>query len=114
MTAGWYFGALTAAVIVADVIGLLVIARRGGPSGKGPEPVGALPPEVARAQEAWWTALLERGVLPFLGAALEEDGTGFTSPGFTSPDSTSPDVTSPDHGASTSAPDPAGHERASD
>ncbi|MDT0462630.1 hypothetical protein [Streptomyces gibsoniae] len=104
VTAGWYFGALTAAAIVADAIGLLVITRRGGPSGSGPEPAGALPPEVARAREAWRTALLERGVLPFLRAALEEDGRGFTSPGFTSPD----------HSASAPAPDPARQERASD
>ncbi|MFF7185563.1 hypothetical protein ACFZAR_10010 [Streptomyces sp. NPDC008222] len=121
VTTGWYFGALTAAAIVADAIGLLVIALRNGPSGEKPRPVGALPSEVARAREAWRTALLERGILPFLRAALEEgegefassafaspDFTrpGFTSPDFTSPDFTRPDSTSPDYGA----PDPAGQE----
>jgi hypothetical protein len=77
--AGWAFAALTAASLLAASVGLLVTAlrhgagaiRAGGPSGQG-----ALADEVARARAAWRTALLERGVLPFLREALAEPGGG--------------------------------------
>ncbi|WP_410537554.1 hypothetical protein [Streptomyces sp. KL2] len=72
-TAGWAFAALTAASLLAACVGLLVTAvrhgagaiRAGGPSGQS-----ALADEVARARTVWRTALLERGVRPFLGEAL--------------------------------------------
>ncbi|WP_436991635.1 hypothetical protein [Streptomyces sp. enrichment culture] len=72
-TAGWAFAALTAASLLAACVGLLVTAvrhgagaiRAGGPSGQS-----ALADEVARARTAWRTALLERGVRPFLSEAL--------------------------------------------
>ncbi|MFP8961576.1 hypothetical protein ACLIYP_13600 [Streptomyces nanhaiensis] len=116
-TAGWAFAALTAASLLAACVGLLVTAvrhgagaiRAGGPSGQS-----ALADEVARARTAWRTALLERGVRPFLsealaGAAAEASGTagaletsgiqgagkapresrhprlGYSHPGFSSP-----------------------------
>ncbi|WP_342746256.1 hypothetical protein [Streptomyces pini] len=71
--AGWAFAALTAVSLLAACVGLLVTAvrhgagaiRAGGPSGQS-----ALADEVARARTAWRTALLERGVLPFLHEAL--------------------------------------------
>ncbi|MGY1452096.1 hypothetical protein [Streptomyces sp. SS8] len=77
--AGWAFAALTAASLLAACAGLLVTAvrhgagaiRAGGPSGQS-----ALAEEVARARTAWRTALLERGVLPFLQEALAAPAAG--------------------------------------
>ncbi|GAA3629193.1 membrane protein [Streptomyces chitinivorans] len=77
--AGWVFAALTAASLLAACVGLLVTAvrhgagtiRAGGPSGQS-----ALAEEVARARTAWRTALLERGVLPFLHEALAAPASG--------------------------------------
>nr|WP_101254015.1 hypothetical protein [Streptomyces barkulensis] len=71
--AGWAFAALTAVSLLAACVALLVTAvrhgsgaiRAGGSSGQS-----ALADEVARARTAWRTALLERGVLPFLHEAL--------------------------------------------
>ncbi|OEJ32840.1 hypothetical protein [Streptomyces subrutilus] len=102
LTAGSFFGVLTVASLVFAVIGLLVTAVRNGAtevSADGAEPV---PDEVARAREAWRTALLERGIMPFLRDALADPsaGTGFPAPrrrgsrmphlGYTAPDFTSP------------------------
>ncbi|GAA2466888.1 hypothetical protein [Streptomyces macrosporus] len=72
-TAGWAFAALTAATLLIACVGLLVTALRHG-SGAiragGPGGPDGLAEEVARARAAWRTALLERGVLPFLREAL--------------------------------------------
>ncbi|MET9910482.1 hypothetical protein ABZZ74_27410 [Streptomyces sp. NPDC006476] len=126
LTAGWVFGALTAAAILVAAVGLLLTALRNSPSLEA-GPYGELNEEVARAREAWREALLERGILPFLRDALADPGTaaalhdpapqaptsriphlGYDRPGFTSPDDgparghrpsfTSPDYTSPDFG----------------
>ncbi|MEV5953445.1 hypothetical protein AB0M11_06595 [Streptomyces sp. NPDC051987] len=125
LTAGWVFGAVTAATIVMAGTGLLLTALRNSPSleaGAYGEPDG----EVAKAREAWRDALLERGILPFLREALATDtGTaglrstaptgpagrmprlGYDRPGFSTDDGaapasrpsfTSPDYTSPDFG----------------
>ncbi|MFH0243307.1 hypothetical protein ACGRHY_12945 [Streptomyces sp. HK10] len=117
--AGWAFAALTAASLLAACVGLLVTAvrhgagaiRAGGPGGQS-----ALADEVARARTAWRTALLERGVLPFLREALAAPAAGtsdalgtsgipgpgetpresrhprlgYTHPGFSSPASEAP------------------------
>ncbi|MGW1722644.1 hypothetical protein ACWCQK_06850 [Streptomyces sp. NPDC002306] len=126
ITAGWVFGAMTAAAILVATVGLLLTALRNRPSlESGPHP--ELLEEVAQAKEAWCEALLERGILPFLREALADPGTavagyrtpppaptgrmprlGYDRPGFTSPDDgpaagprpsyTSPDFTSPDFG----------------
>ncbi|MET9381893.1 hypothetical protein ABZY09_12580 [Streptomyces sp. NPDC002928] len=126
ITAGWVFGAMTAAAILVATVGLLLTALRNRPSLEtGPQ--AALNEEVARAREAWREALLERGILPFLREALAQPGTtaagrrtppptptgrmprlGYDRPGFTSPDDgpatgprpsySSPDFTSPDFG----------------
>ncbi|MER6981194.1 hypothetical protein ABT317_30530, partial [Streptomyces carpinensis] len=123
VTAGWVFGAMTAAAIVVAGVGLLLTALRNRPS---PEtgPYGPLGAELAQAREAWHDALLERGILPFLREALAASGTaaqradpsgpsgripqlGYDRPGFSSPDDgvpssrpsfSSPDFTSPDFG----------------
>jgi hypothetical protein len=126
LTAGWVFGAMTAAAILVAAVGLLLTALRNRPSLET-GPYGELGEEVTRAREAWREALLERGVLPFLRDALADPGTavalhptapsaptnriphlGYDRPGFSSPDDgpaagprpsfSSPDYTSPDFG----------------
>ncbi|POX51177.1 hypothetical protein C3489_20820 [Streptomyces sp. Ru71] len=124
LTAGWVFGALTAAAILVATVGLLLTALRNRPSldtGSYGEP----PEELVQAHAAWREALVERGIVPFLREALVDRGTtaahpapsvplgriprlGYDRPGFTSPDDgpaagprpsfTSPDFTSPDFG----------------
>ncbi|MEU7054502.1 hypothetical protein [Streptomyces sp. NPDC046197] len=124
LTAGWVFGAVTAAAILVAAVGLLLTALRNRPSLEG-GPSGELGEEVARARESWHEALLERGILPFLRDALADPGSavlhrtdpstptgripqlGYDRPGFSSPDDgapstrpsfSSPDFTSPDFG----------------
>ncbi|WP_328398892.1 hypothetical protein OHS70_18510 [Streptomyces sp. NBC_00390] len=126
LTAGWFFGALTAAAILVAAVGLLLTALRNGATQVvAEESTGELPDEVARAKEAWRHALLERGILPFLRAALADPSAdpassepprpvsrmpkvGYSGPDFSSPSEgsttrqrptfTSPDFTSPDFG----------------
>ncbi|MGW2234555.1 hypothetical protein [Streptomyces sp. NPDC001759] len=126
ITAGWVFGAMTAAAILVAAVGLLLTALRNRPALEA-GPYGELSGEVARAKDAWREALLERGVLPFLREALADPGAaaalnstapsaptsrmpqlGYDRPGFSSPDDgpsrghrpsfSSPDYTSPDFG----------------
>ncbi|MFJ9728046.1 hypothetical protein ACIRP3_35415 [Streptomyces sp. NPDC101209] len=126
ITAGWVFGAMTAAAILVAAVGLLLTALRNHPALEA-GPYGELSEEVARARDAWREALLERGVVPFLREALADPGAaaalnsaapsaptsripqlGYDRPGFSSPDDgparghrpsfTSPDYTSPDFG----------------
>ncbi|WP_371670331.1 hypothetical protein OG985_23515 [Streptomyces sp. NBC_00289] len=124
ITAGWVFGAVTAAAILVAAVGLLLTALRNRPSLTA-GPYGEMSAEVARAGETWREALLERGILPFLREALADPGSaalhraapqapinrmphlGYGRPGFSSPDDgpasprpsfTSPDYTSPDFG----------------
>ncbi|MFF4726807.1 hypothetical protein ACFY3M_15895 [Streptomyces mirabilis] len=124
LTAGWVFGAVTAAAILVAAVGLLLTALRNGSSSLQAGAPGELNAEVARAREAWREALLERGIMPFLREALADPGSaaltrpsptpttgrmphlGYNRPGFSSPDGgpaagprpdfTSPDFTSPD------------------
>ncbi|MFE3328741.1 hypothetical protein [Streptomyces sp. NPDC059176] len=126
LTAGWFFGALTAAGILAAAIGLLITALRNGATQVPAEDAGGeLPDDVARAREAWRHALLERGIVPFLQAALADPSAdptsptpprpvkripkiGYSGPDFSSPSEgsstgsrprfTSPDFSSPDFG----------------
>ncbi|MGW2606265.1 hypothetical protein ACWC4A_17920 [Streptomyces mirabilis] len=126
LTAGWVFGAVTAAAILVAAVGLLLTALRNGSSSLQAGAPGELDAEVARAREAWREALLERGIMPFLREALADPGSaaltrpsptpttgrmphlGYDRPGFSSPDGgpaagprpsfTSPDFTSPDFG----------------
>jgi uncharacterized membrane protein len=124
LTAGWVFGAVTAAAILVAAVGLLLTALRNSHSAED-QARDTAHEEVARAREAWRDALLERGILPFLREALAEPGPtplhrttpsaptgrmprlGYDRPGFSSPDDgtvsgrpsfTSPDYTSPDFG----------------
>ncbi|MFJ3922410.1 hypothetical protein [Streptomyces sp. NPDC090022] len=131
LTAGWLFGALTAAAILCAAVGLLVTAVRNSATEVAADVAEAVPEEVSRAKEAWRHALLERGIVPFLRDALADpsSGTGFpvprtpgagripnlgyTRPDFTSPGSpsqgtrpgyTPPDFTSPDFGGPETEP----------
>lgn len=126
LTAGWVFGAMTAAAILVAGVGLLLTALRNRPSLES-GPYAELSREVAQAREDWREALLERGVMPFLREALADPGTaaalhsttpstptsrmphlGYGRPGFSSPGDgpapgsrpsfSSPDYTSPDFG----------------
>ncbi|MEU8974698.1 hypothetical protein AB0D11_36490 [Streptomyces monashensis] len=125
LTAGWVFGAVTAAAILVAAVGLLLTALRNSSSAQA-QTLNAAHKELDRAREAWRSALLERGILPFLREALAEPGPaparlrttpsaptgrmprlGYDRPGFSSPDNgtesghtgfTSPDYTSPDFG----------------
>ncbi|GGZ10216.1 membrane protein [Streptomyces olivaceoviridis] len=124
LTAGWVFGAITAAAVLVAAVGLLLTALRNSTRADD-RARDAAHEELARAREAWRDALLERGILPFLREALAEPGTttghpstpsaptgriprlGYDRPGFSSPDDgtatgrpsfTSPDYTSPDFG----------------
>lgn len=131
LTAGWLFGALTAAALLFAVIGLLVTAVRNSATEVVANETEAVPDEVARAREAWRHALLERGIMPFLRDSLADPSAGpglpgprrsggrmpelgYTAPDFTSPGApsqgprpgyTSPDFTSPDFGGPEHAPD---------
>lgn len=126
VAAGWFFAALTAAAILVAAIGLLLTALRNGATQlPAEESTGELPDEVSRAKEAWRHALLERGLLPFLRAALADPSAdptsaapprhvsripkvGYSGPDYSSPSEgstsgqrptfTSPDFTSPDFG----------------
>ncbi|MFG3202369.1 hypothetical protein [Streptomyces sp. NPDC048192] len=123
LTAGWVFGAVTAAAILVAAVGLLLTALRNGSSDQA-RALDAAHRELDSAREAWRQALLERGIVPFLTEALAEPGPvarhttppaprgrmprlGYDRPGFSSPDDgtasgrpsfTSPDYTSPDFG----------------
>lgn len=126
ITAGWVFGAMTAAAILVAAVGLLLTALRNQPSLES-GPYAELSGEVALARDAWREALLERGIMPFLREALADPGStvalqsvtpptstgrmphlGYDRPGFSSPGDgsapgsrpsfTSPDYTSPDFG----------------
>ncbi|WP_406507693.1 hypothetical protein [Streptomyces sp. NBC_00212] len=125
LTAGWFFGALTAAAILAAAVGLLITAVRNGATqvvAIDEESEADAPDErtqeFARAREAWRHALLERGIYPFLRDALADPSVdpgapaprrpigriptlGYDRPGFDSPDeggspTSHPSFTSPD------------------
>ncbi|MER5201528.1 hypothetical protein [Streptomyces sp. NPDC002825] len=68
LTAGLVFAALAAAGLLSAGAGLLLTALRNRPAAAdGTAPADD---ELTRAREAWRRALLERGILPFLRAAL--------------------------------------------
>ncbi|PJJ03235.1 hypothetical protein BX264_3606 [Streptomyces sp. 2333.5] len=117
ISVGWIFAALTAAGTLVAMGGLLVTALRNGSSAQtaGADDVGEA---LQLAREAWRSALLERGLLPFLREALadpaatpDDDPTRYVPRRTTSPESriptlgyTRPEFTSPDSGSSGSRP----------
>ncbi|MEV8021651.1 hypothetical protein AB0O76_36035 [Streptomyces sp. NPDC086554] len=74
--AGWFFGAVTAAGLLAGAVGLVVTALRHGLPAAKAEPRTGREDEVARAREAWRRALQERGIEPFLRDAVAESDPG--------------------------------------
>ncbi|MEN8649874.1 hypothetical protein ABCR94_04255 [Streptomyces sp. 21So2-11] len=102
LTAGWLFGAITAAGILVAAVGLLLTALRNGSSAFTDGPGGELTEEVGQAKEAWRHALRERGVVPFLRDALVDPEAGQSTPtpqraagripnlGYSRPDFSSP------------------------
>jgi hypothetical protein len=133
IAAGWLFGGLTAAAILAAAVSLLVTALRNSSTQLPAEETAQdLPDEVARAKDAWRHALLERGILPFLRAALSDPSAdpasgepprpagripevGYSGPDYTSPAEggspgqrpafTSPDFTGPEYGGPENLPE---------
>jgi len=125
VTIGSVFGATTASgILIAAVTALITAARN---STARAEANGDMSGNttVDRARDAWRSALLERGILPFFREALADPGTaalhhtappaptsrmpnlGYGRPGFSNdedpnmgprPSFTSPDYTSPDFG----------------
>jgi hypothetical protein len=126
VTAGWVFGALTAAGILGAAIGLLFTALRNGSTSVPVSHHDNSTEEIDRAREAWKHALLERGIVPFLRDVLTRPpesappppqqpgrmpGLGYSRPDFSSPSEnnnhnghktrpsfSSPDFSSPDYG----------------
>jgi hypothetical protein len=122
VTAGWTFGALAAAALLAAAAGLLVTAVRNGSRAYHVEPRVRPDADLERARQEWLEALRERGLRPFLeeavtspppvstatGGQMQElrshdgyPGTGphrepgrITSPRFSSPGYSSPDFSS--------------------
>ncbi|MGK4581394.1 hypothetical protein [Kitasatospora sp. HPMI-4] len=71
LTAGWAAVVVAGICVVAGVAGLLTTAARRR-SAQSDGPAGSTPAEELRqAREAWRTALLERGLLPFLHLRLQ-------------------------------------------
>ncbi|MFD3841482.1 hypothetical protein ACFWWC_35275 [Streptomyces sp. NPDC058642] len=122
ISAGWLFGAVTVGgIVVYAVVWLLAsrwlpskesVPRLRAPGGDAWDRYLSKGEQVARAQEAWRKALLERGILPFLREALGGPSTGprrHTPPSaptnrlpklgddrsLVSPDYTSPDLGGP-------------------
>lgn len=123
-TAGSLLGAATVGAIVVCVV-VTALRSRGRSTPHAEDHREEFIEEVARAREVWREAVLERGILPFLRAALADPGTaalnptarsapasriprvGYAGPDFTDPAAgttgqrpsfRSPDYTSPDFG----------------
>ncbi|MEU1519042.1 hypothetical protein ABZ490_44085 [Streptomyces sp. NPDC005811] len=94
LNVGWIFGAVAGASIVASVVGLMITALRTS----GQDIQRATGDELALAHQAWRTALLDRGIMPFLQEAIGAPTiTPTPRPSFTVTDFTSPDFGEPEH-----------------
>lgn len=117
ISVGWIFAALTAAGSLVAMGGLVITALRNGSSAERTR-ADELAEALDVAREAWRSALLERGLLPFLREALadptatpDDDPVRFVPRHTTAPESriptlgyTRPEFTSPDSGSSGSRP----------
>ncbi|GGZ16776.1 membrane protein [Streptomyces inusitatus] len=100
ITTGWVFAALTAAAILFATMALLRTALRNSATQVEAEEISEeIPEEVTRAQDAWRHALLERGILPFLRAALSDPGIDPMSVELPNPTSRPPAAGGPDEGS---------------
>ncbi|MFD5766017.1 hypothetical protein ACFWIN_09370 [Streptomyces sp. NPDC127049] len=104
LTAGLVFGALAAAGLLCAGAGLLLTALRNSPA-----ETHAPDDELTRARAAWRHALLERGVVPFLQAALTTpEPTPGLEPSITATPTPEPAITpTPDPPPAAPAPPPA-------
>ncbi|MFJ9697202.1 hypothetical protein [Kitasatospora sp. NPDC101183] len=99
VTAGWTALAAGVAAMAVGIIGLVLTALRDGSAATPDGTDRQQAAELADARGRWRTALRERGLLPYLCAALpavpgtgpRADRPGYGSPSFTSPDHTGPD-----------------------
>lgn len=117
ISVGWIFAALTAAGSLVAMGGLVITALRNGSSAERTR-ADELGEALDVAREAWRSALLERGLLPFLREALadptatpDDDPVRYVPRHTTAPESriptlgyTRPEFTSPDSGSSGSRP----------
>ncbi|MFB7662587.1 hypothetical protein ACFC1R_01390 [Kitasatospora sp. NPDC056138] len=71
LTAGWAAVVVAGVCVVAGVSGLLATAARRRAAQSDALPGGSRSEELRQAREAWRTALLERGLLPFLRLRLQ-------------------------------------------
>ncbi|WP_329456923.1 hypothetical protein [Streptomyces sp. NBC_01497] len=77
---GWFFASVMALGILAAGVGLLITAVRNGSTQiRSPGTATGEPNELADAREEWRTALLERGIVPYLRRTLRE-AEGSTAP----------------------------------
>ncbi|MEU9577824.1 hypothetical protein [Streptomyces chilikensis] len=125
LTAGWTFGALAAAALLAAATGLLITAVRNGARAYHVETRTRPDADLERARQEWLDALRERGIRPFLaeaatrppqvspaaggrpaelgnhdghpGAGPHREPGRLTSPRFSSPGYSSPDFSSRNH-----------------
>ncbi|CCB75889.1 MULTISPECIES: hypothetical protein [Streptomycetaceae] len=121
-TAGWLFLAVAGLGVVVGAVSIVLAAVRNSSSATRAARPGEQA-DLTAAREAWLTALLHRGMLPFLREVLagagappvpedpgaeEDDGLlppprlgysrpGFTGPGHEEPDSGAPRFSSPDY-----------------
>jgi hypothetical protein len=79
-TAGWLFLAIAAIGVLLCTVGMVLTALRDGSSAIHASQE-QIPDEVTAARHAWSSALLERGMLPFLREALASDDTAVEVPG---------------------------------
>ncbi|CAM5628213.1 membrane protein [Streptomyces spiroverticillatus] len=91
LTAGWIFGALTAAGLLGAAVGLLFTALRNGSTAFQDGHRDASTEEVDRARAAWTEALTERGIVPFLREALAKP----PDPASSAPPASAPPATEP-------------------
>ncbi|GAA2230997.1 MULTISPECIES: hypothetical protein [Kitasatospora] len=70
LTAGWATAVVAGICVIGGVVGLLTTAARRR-AAQSDTPAAGRPEELKRAREAWRTALLERGLLPYLHLRLQ-------------------------------------------
>ncbi|MDT3399054.1 hypothetical protein RKE29_20800 [Streptomyces sp. B1866] len=75
VTAGWLFAAFAAGAVLLDAVGIVLTALRNGAGAPWGGGHGERAREAAWARAAWRQALLERGIAPYLRAALDAPAT---------------------------------------
>ncbi|KOU02388.1 hypothetical protein ADK86_10850 [Streptomyces sp. NRRL F-5755] len=96
--AGWLAAGIAAAATAADLAWLLTTAARNRstpPTTDAPTPEN----EITQTRSAWHSALLERGILPFLLTRIQESEAERSTgrPGYSAPEYGSPGYDSPEY-----------------